>query len=218
MRDGQRCYWDTEAYQRPFDHPIQRFFANQRAAFLDGIIPWGQVELALDVGCGQGVSSFYLRDRFKLLVSVDIALRQLRHTSPLLNRVCADMLHLPFADGAFDLVQAWEVLHHCRDLDGALREMRRVSRRYVALFEPNRANPGLFLFALLKPEERLLLSFSRRYLQSGVQRANLTVLHSATVGWIPPNRIPTVVFRFLKRLPFSPVPFVGLSHFILCSV
>ncbi len=218
MRNDQRSYWETEAFQRPFDHPIQKFFANQRVTFLDRVIPWQQVKVGLDVGCGQGVSSFYLRDRLKYLVSVDHSMRQLRYASPLINRVRTDMFTLPFADRSFDLVQAWEVLHHHPDVEGALRELSRVSRKYVVLFEPNRSNPGLFLFALVKPEEKLLLSFTRHHLQSAIERAKLTLLHYACVGWIPPNRIPTILFRFLKHMPFAPVPIVGLSHFFLCSV
>lgn len=38
----------------------------------------------------------------------------------------ADAEHLPFADGAFDVIWSWGVLHHTPDADGALLEAARV--------------------------------------------------------------------------------------------
>jgi SAM-dependent methyltransferase len=40
----------------------------------------------------------------------------------------ADAEHLPFADGSFDVVYSWGVLHHTPDTDRAVREARRVLR------------------------------------------------------------------------------------------
>lgn len=40
----------------------------------------------------------------------------------------ADAEALPFADGSFDLVYSWGVLHHTPDTERALREARRVLR------------------------------------------------------------------------------------------
>jgi len=40
---------------------------------------------------------------------------------------------LPFADGAFDAATALQTLHHRRDADQGLRELRRVARRVVVL-------------------------------------------------------------------------------------
>jgi SAM-dependent methyltransferase len=50
---------------------------------------------------------------------------------------------LPFGDGtAFDVVGCWELLHHLDDPVSAVRDMYRVARRRVVMFEPNRINPG----------------------------------------------------------------------------
>jgi len=49
----------------------------------------------------------------------------------------ADLERLPVGDGAYDLVLAHEVLHHCRSPHAALVEMLRVSRRHVVFMEPN---------------------------------------------------------------------------------
>ena len=40
----------------------------------------------------------------------------------------ADGEHLPFADGSFDLVFSWGVIHHSSDMDRALGELVRVCR------------------------------------------------------------------------------------------
>ena len=48
-----------------------------------------------------------------------------------------------FADGAFDLVWNFCVYEHVPDVDALLREMARVSRRYVLVVTQNPYNPGI---------------------------------------------------------------------------
>jgi methyltransferase family protein len=64
--------------------------------------------------------------------------------------VCADALHLPFADRSVDIVMCSQVLHHFADMDAAtlLREMDRVARIRVIVSDIRRswiAAAGLWL-------------------------------------------------------------------------
>ena len=66
--------------------------------------------------------------------------------------VCADGLHLPFADNSIDIVMCSQVLHHFSDLDALtlLREMNRVARTRVIVSDLRRswiAAAGLWLLS-----------------------------------------------------------------------
>lgn len=73
----------------------------------------------LDVGSADGPSVGWLPRED--VVSLDIDPRGLDR-----GGVCASVLQLPFRDGAFDLVTAFDVLEHCAPESQAIRELRRV--------------------------------------------------------------------------------------------
>jgi malonyl-CoA O-methyltransferase len=90
----------------------------------------------LDLGCGTGHCIPGLMSRYKRadMVALDIAqpmLEQARKRGRWLRRprcVCADAEHLPFQDGAFDLVFSNLMLQWCVDIDAAFTELQRVLR------------------------------------------------------------------------------------------
>lgn len=77
--------------------------------------------LALDLGSADGPSAAWLRDAVQRTVSLDIDPRGLGS-----DGVCASALALPFEDGAFDVVSAFDVIEHCAPEETALTEVRRV--------------------------------------------------------------------------------------------
>jgi SAM-dependent methyltransferase len=82
----------------------------------------GTPERLLDVGSADGPSVGWLSAAEK--VSLDLDPRGLRPPSG----ICGSMLALPFADGAFDVVSAFDVLEHCDPESVALAELHRVLR------------------------------------------------------------------------------------------
>jgi malonyl-CoA O-methyltransferase len=91
-------------------------------------------QVVVDLGCGTGLGSRALKDRYRAatVIAMDLApgmLREARRRSGWrrpLQRVCADAYRLPLRDGAVDLMFSSLMLQWCDDLDGALREIRRV--------------------------------------------------------------------------------------------
>lgn len=77
----------------------------------------------LDVGSADGPSVGWLRGRSHH-VTLDIDPRGLAPGSG----VCGSATGLPFADAAFDLVGAFDVVEHCDPEDAVLAEVRRVLR------------------------------------------------------------------------------------------
>ncbi len=92
--------------------------------------------VVLDLGSGTGRVTRELKRRYRraLVIALDLApgmLREARrHQLPWrrFERVCADALRLPLADGSVDLVFSSLVLQWCEPLAVALAEVRRVLR------------------------------------------------------------------------------------------
>lgn len=104
---------------------------------LVSLVP-SDVRSILDAGCGNGAVTRRLIDRWDVVACdfSEAAVQQLRGVRALL----ADLAGLPFADRAFDLVLASDVIEHVPDglYQAALAEIARVAGRYVLLAVPHR--------------------------------------------------------------------------------
>jgi SAM-dependent methyltransferase len=208
-------YWESEHGHRAYDHPVVRFFAMQRLDYIRQFLDLQQVHTALDVGCGNGFSTFYMHNYVPHIWAVDRSYHMLiRHPFKQAGRaILADAFTLPFPDKTFDLVYGWEVLHHIVDPTVVVAEMARVSRRYILVAEPNRSNLAQCAFALMDREHRLVLHYNRAFLRHVFTAAGLTVQHLSSGGWIFPNVTPQWLLPILGRLPYR-WPF-GITHWIL---
>lgn len=96
----------------------------------------GQARTVLNVGAGTG--SYEPVDRH--VTAVEPSLEMIRQRGPAAASVVqASAERLPFTDGAFDASMAILTLHHWRDREAGLREMRRVTRGRIVLltFDPS---------------------------------------------------------------------------------
>jgi len=216
--DARQCeYWEAEHGFRRYDHPVVRAFATQRIQFISRHVDLEAVRTVLDVGCGAGVSSFYYEQVVDSVHGIDRSDAMLAD-NPLprerLHRGAAE--NLPFPDDSFDLVNAWELLHHVEDPRCVLKEIARVSREHVVVFEPNRYNPALAAFALLDREHRWILRHSLRSLRRLAEGLGLDVRVARVVGCIFPNKTPWILLGGLKRIPFR-LPVVGISNVLVCQ-
>ena len=94
----------------------------------------------LEIGCGRGAGASIIRRQFSpgFLCATDLdplmirrAIHYLRPQELQNISFCAaDALNLPHADGAFDAVFGFGVLHHIPDWQGALAEVGRVLKPY----------------------------------------------------------------------------------------
>lgn len=217
-KEYQKQFWANNKNARGFDHPVVEFFARQRIDYVRRHIDLTKVDSAFDVGCGDGFATYYFAQSIPRVEGGDISELMLEH-NPLgrdaLRVIDAENLDLP--DASYDLVYLWEVLHHLKDPARAVREMSRVSRRYVVIFEPNRANVLQFGFGLLNREERGTLRSSKAYLEGLARQAGLEIVACDYCGKIPPNKTPGWLFEIMKRLPFESTRVSGISVALIAA-
>jgi SAM-dependent methyltransferase len=91
-------------------------------------LPAAQNRLCLEVGCGTGLTSHFLRQRGGTWVSTDFERDHVRSAKQLVrDRVLQTSdAELPFRSASFDLVAAINFLEHIADDDTFFREMVRV--------------------------------------------------------------------------------------------
>jgi SAM-dependent methyltransferase len=85
----------------------------------------------LDAGCGSGYGAARLAAGAFQVVGIDVSQEAIdyareQYRTPNLRFERSDCLHIPDADGSFDLVVAFEIIEHLNDWRGFLAEMRRV--------------------------------------------------------------------------------------------
>jgi SAM-dependent methyltransferase len=97
----------------------------------------GDVRTIVDVGCGDGAITNRLAESYEV-TAVDSSRAALAHVAT--AKVVGDATTLPFAERSFDLVMSSQMLEHLQDAAyrRALREICRVSRRYVLISVPYR--------------------------------------------------------------------------------
>jgi len=97
----------------------------------------------LDAGCGEGFVAAYFAQRNPVLqltgidCSPEAIVYARQHFGQFASFLVGNVLHLPYADDAFDVVVCSEVLEHVADWDRALAELVRVARTHVVVTVPH---------------------------------------------------------------------------------
>jgi SAM-dependent methyltransferase len=135
----------------------------------------------LDAGCGTGLMLQQM-SHLGQTQGVDIATEALDFCRErgLTNVRPADVRHLPFDDGSFDVVTALDVLEHLDDDSGALREWRRVLKPggRVFIFAPAHR----WLWSLQDDVSHHKRRYTSRTLREAIERGGLTVERQSYVS------------------------------------
>lgn len=207
----QEKYWHAE-YQldrRHPDHPVIRAYAEPKIAFICEKTSLQSGASILDVGSGNGYFSVHWSKWGDVLATdySDVMLQK----NPVSKKQVMDARDLKCPDNSFDMVFCHAVLHHIekKDRPVVMREMARVSRKFVAIIEPNILNPIIAAFSTLKKEERGSLIFTPTYVRSLLLDAGLSLVDAKTWGLLTPNRMPfsaqllPLFQKFERPLPFG---------------
>lgn len=198
--DQQKDYWEGMGKRRSPDHPVVEAFARPKRDFIVEALGGAARPTMLEVGAGNGFFSHTFRSSFDL-TCLDFSRNMLEmHPLPWDRKVVGDAESLPFEDDHFDVVFCGNLLHHLSQPVTAVQEMKRVARRNVVLIEPNSVNPLMFLFGLVKKEERGTLKFTPRYLKVLGREAGLRLRSFSTQGTVVPNKTPSAVLPLLRAI------------------
>jgi ubiquinone/menaquinone biosynthesis C-methylase UbiE len=128
--------YDKYASTNPIERRMMAGFFGALSQAVGEASPARVVEL----GCGEGHATAYLRERFPVadIVGLDLPDENLaEHWKQLgIPMMFADIHRLPFDDRTLDLVVALEVLEHVADPDRALGELARVCRGHAVVSVP----------------------------------------------------------------------------------
>lgn len=117
-------------------NPLRRFFIKR---FLKNIlqeIKNKKVINILDIGCGEGQSDkYFLKNMPKIKITgIDFdsqAISEARINCPQMTAKKDDIYNLSFKDKSFDLAISLEVLEHLSNPQKALKEIKRVSNKFI---------------------------------------------------------------------------------------
>ncbi len=154
---------------------------------------------ALDLGCGSGGNLDLLARHADRVVACDLSPDAIRGLDGRVPAVAADGCALPFRDGAFDLVNLFNVAEHVPDDHGLVAEARRVLKPGGVLLLATSAYPALW------SDHDDANRHVRRYEEAGLRGllsgAGLEVerLTFANVALLPATYVVAHARRVLKR-------------------
>jgi 2-polyprenyl-3-methyl-5-hydroxy-6-metoxy-1,4-benzoquinol methylase len=139
---SERGYTSGNLRKHVNRNPAQRLLIDRFLSVVGDLVAEARPSRVLDVGCGEGFTADYLRDRFRnvRIDGIDLsadALRMARAVDPRFAGACGSAAALPFAPDAYDLVLCNEVLEHVPDPPAVLAELRRVARAHCVLSVPH---------------------------------------------------------------------------------
>ena len=191
-------FWEREKKRRKPTHKVIEAFVTPKIEYIRRHIKISKDTKILDVGCGNGFFTYYF-SKIAYTVGVDYSEYMLL-MNPCPRLVRGEAANLPIDNEAFDVVFCSNLLHHVEKPIFVLNEMKRISKRFVIFSEPNRNNPAMFLFSLIKKEERGALKFSRKYMIALAVKANLRVIACHSLGIIFPNKTPKIFLPLLRKI------------------
>jgi len=196
MEIYQKKYWERKSLllRRDHSHPVVKEFVLPKINEIRKIIPIKMETTLLDVGCGNGFFSYYF-DKICDTTGIDYS-ETMISLNPIAKKYVMSAEDLKFSDNSFDIVFCNSLLHHVENINKVIDEMKRVSKKYIIISEPNALNPLIFIFSALNKEERKALKFSLRFLEKKISSSGAEIISAFSCGIITPNKIPPYLYPY----------------------
>ena len=152
MIDRETIDFLTDRYARiGYDFPSMRHFMSEIIDVLKRNIDIGEDSMFLDIGCGRGYFLRYLYELgYKHVQGIDpsVALMENKLFDGIRKGSFEDNT---FDDNSIDIVFTCHTLHHLPSTHPlhAIREMLRISRKYIVIVEINNTNIPMFFRSIL---------------------------------------------------------------------
>jgi len=123
-------------------NPVQKYLIERFYTTFLAEIKKLKPDSILDVGCGEGFTLERLQDagigkKLEGVDYLDTAIQIGRKQFPQFTLRQGNIYALPYKDDSFDLLICSEVLEHLEHPDEALKELFRVTKKYVVFSVPN---------------------------------------------------------------------------------
>jgi 2-polyprenyl-3-methyl-5-hydroxy-6-metoxy-1,4-benzoquinol methylase len=131
-------HYSTEMMKR-----LNQFYGRVDGRMNDRIMRWVSGESVLDVGCGFGPLTEFLRMKGFKVIGVDLlesCVNEGRKCYPEADLRVAESEELDFPDKSFDTIILKDVIHHVYEEDDVvafLADIRRVTRCRIIILDPN---------------------------------------------------------------------------------
>lgn len=148
----------------------------------------------LDIGCGHGITAFYLSKYFKKVIGLDFSRKALETAKKLLHItetenveiMVGDAESLSFDDKSFDVVFFKDLLHHTSNPVDVLSEMKRVSKQgRIIGVESNARSLQTRYIAKRNIHERGMLRQNVEQLKEMFNAAELSLVKFKEYGFYP---------------------------------
>lgn len=197
---NQQEHWEKRTFYRDARDPAAEAFSVPKIDWFCDTLGIGPNDSVLDVGAGTGMFTYWWSRRIANVTGLELSENMIERSAvPELLQV-GDAYDLPFPDDSFDIVFSASLLHHLERPVDALREMRRVARRGVAVIEPNRNHPPMAAFGVVSSVCRGLLSYSRSSMRDLADQSGLTLRGLRLHGYLYENRSPTAAIPIARKL------------------
>lgn len=215
MGNFHRKYWERDKLnkRRHPSHPVVKEYVIPRIEEIRKIVPIDKNTRLLDVGCGNGFFSYYF-EKICNTIGIDSSKKMIA-MNPIKQKYLMSADNLGFKDNSFDIVFCHMLLHHVTDVNKVINEIKRVSKKYIVVLEPNRNNPLMFLFCVLIREERKALKFSLSFLKNICMQFNLKIISAFSYGLLVPNKTMRFMLPIIKLFNFRQ-PF-GITNFLIAQ-
>jgi len=195
--------------------------------FMRAMVPSDTPLRILDVGCGTGLNAALLAERGHDVYGIDlspVAIEKFRAKGLQGSVINVEAGPLPLAAGSFDLVYASEVIEHCVDTTGFLRNLGTVLKPggTLLLSTPNSAFWAYRLMALIGltvgefQHPGHVRFFSGRSLSAAISKAgfDITALSARHMYLIFGRRLGDAIAPLLRNIGFQQEPrFATGDHF-----
>lgn len=205
-------YSDLDFALYKVQHPFRTYFEHHIVSLAVKRLQGMEQMSCLDIGCGQGVTTYVLSEHFNTVVGVDFSSGAIKTAEAFLKAMgvsnasvlIGDVDSLGLANGSIDIVHFKDFLHHTAEPLRAMKNLRRVSREgRVVGAEVNGRSPIMSLFGRMARHERGLLDGNRVWLTDLAFAAGFKQIKIEEFSFYPyPMRIPVLGDRRLA--PFLP--------------
>lgn len=156
--------WEDSWSQFEKRRSIGEFFMDNAHKIVFGMIEKTSLNnpRIVDIGCGTGTTLLKIRKKgYQNAIGIDHSVSSIdicRKAGFVENKdvFLEDAFNTGFRPGSFDIVFSEGLLEHFIDFDSLVKEMCRISRRYVLLIQPNHFSPfkmlaGAYYFLFPNP-------------------------------------------------------------------